>query len=260
MSAAENEASVQKVDDDLNRLLVDIGTQGLDTEASSGGSSVTLPRLLRKRLGLKEAVPSSPFDAILFDVGGVMLTNGWDHHERKAVIDQFSLDLAAFESRHEKPNDAWERDTITISGYLKETVFYEPRAFTEADFLEAMKAVSVPIPATAIPVVKDVATTCKYLVGTLNNESRYLHEYRMEKYGIAPYLDLQLCSAYVGMRKPDADIYRRAIDIVGRPASRILFIDDRAGNAQAARDAGMTAIQFLGEDQLRAQLKELEIL
>ena len=203
---------------------------------------------------------SAPFDVILFDVGGVMLTNGWDHNERKAVIEQFSLVREAFESRHEKPNDAWERDTITISEYLKETVFYEPRSFTEADFLDAMKAVSLPIASTAIPVVKDIAATGRYLVGTLNNESRYLHEYRMEKYGINPYLDLQLCSAYLGMRKPDADIYRRAIDIVGRPASRILFIDDRAGNAEAARSAGMTAIQFLGEEQLRAGLKELEIL
>jgi len=200
------------------------------------------------------------FDVILFDVGGVMLTNGWDHKERKVVIEQFNLDREAFEARHEKPNDAWERDTITISEYLKETVFYEPRAFTEADFLEAMKAVSVPIPATAIPVLKDLAATGKYLIGTLNNESRYLHEYRMAKYGITPYLDLQLCSAYLGMRKPDADIYRRAIDIVGRPASRILFIDDRAGNAEAAHAAGMAAIQFTGEEQLRAKLKELEIL
>ena len=129
-----------------------------------------------------------------------------------------------------------------------------------ADFLEAMKAVSLPIAGTAIPVLKDLAATGRYLLGTLNNESRYLHEYRMEKYGITPYLNLQLCSAYVGMRKPDADIYRRAIDILGKPASRILFIDDRAGNAQAARDAGMTAIQFLGEALLRVQLKELEIL
>jgi putative hydrolase of the HAD superfamily len=200
------------------------------------------------------------FDVILFDVGGVMLTNGWDHKERKVVIEQFNLDREAFEARHEKPNDAWERDTIAISEYLKETVFYEPRAFTEADFLEAMKAVSVPIPATAIPVLKDLAATGKYLIGTLNNESRYLHEYRMAKYGITPYLDLQLCSAYLGMRKPDADIYRRAIDIVGRPASRILFIDDRAGNAEAAHAAGMAAIQFTGEEQLRAKLKELEIL
>lgn len=202
----------------------------------------------------------SQYEVVLFDVGGVLLTNGWDHKERAKVIEHFSLDRAAFESRHEQPNDAWERDSITVGDYLNATVFYEPRSFTPEDFIAVMKSQSIPIPSTGIPVLKDVAASGKYLVGTLNNESRELHAYRMEKYGLNPYLDLQLCSAYVGMRKPDANIYRRAIDIVGRPASRILFIDDRAGNAEAARSAGMTAVQFLGETQLRAQLNELQIL
>jgi putative hydrolase of the HAD superfamily len=189
-----------------------------------------------------------------------MLTNGWDHNERAQVLQHFNLDRAEFESRHEQPNDAWERDALTIYGYLDVTVFYQPRSFSHEDFIEIMKAQSVPIPSNAMPVLKDLAQSGKYLVGVLNNESRELHEYRMEKYGIKPYLDIQLSSCYLGMRKPDADIYRRAIDIVGRPAGRILFIDDRAGNADAARSAGMAAIQFTGEEQLRAKLKELEIL
>ncbi|MFC5861462.1 HAD-IA family hydrolase [Acidicapsa dinghuensis] len=200
------------------------------------------------------------FDAILFDVGGVMLTNGWDHNERKLLLDQFNLDREAFESRHEKPNDAWERDLLTIGGYLKETLFYEPRSFTETDFIEAMKAVSVPIPTTAIPVVRDLAESGKYLVGTLNNESRYLHEYRMRKYGIDQYLDVQFCSAFLGMRKPDADIYRRALDILSLPGDRVVFIDDRANNAAAAAAAGMHAIRFQGEDNLREDLHLLDIL
>jgi putative hydrolase of the HAD superfamily len=203
---------------------------------------------------------ASPFDAILFDVGGVMLTNGWDHNERAVVLKQFDLDRAAFEARHEKPYDAWERDTISVYDYLNAAIFYEPRSFTADDFIEAMKAQSVPIPANAMPVLKEIAGGSKYLVGLLNNESRLLHEYRMEKFGLKPYLDVQLSSCYLGMRKPDADIYRRAIDIVGRPAERILFIDDRAGNADAARAAGMQAIQFHDEEQLRVRLKELEVL
>ena len=189
-----------------------------------------------------------------------MLTNGWDHNERAVVLKQFDLDRAAFEARHEKPYDAWERDTISVYDYLNAAIFYEPRSFTADDFIEAMKAQSVPIPANAMPVLKEIAGGSKYLVGLLNNESRLLHEYRMEKFGLKPYLDVQLSSCYLGMRKPDADIYRRAIDIVGRPADRILFIDDRAGNADAARAAGMQAIQFHDEEQLRVRLKELEVL
>jgi putative hydrolase of the HAD superfamily len=206
------------------------------------------------------SIPGAPFDAILFDVGGVMLTNGWDHVERAAVLKHFSLDRTAFEARHEKPYDALERDTIDMYAYLETTIFHEPRTFTPDDFIAVMKSQSVPIPSNAMGVLREISTSCKFLVGVLNNESRLLHEYRMEKYGLEPYLEIQLSSCYLGMRKPDADIYRRAIDIVGRPANRILFIDDRAANAQAARDAGMQAIQFLGEDQLRAQFRELEIL
>ncbi len=42
---------------------------------------------------------------ILWDVGGVLLTNGWDHFERAAVLQQFGLDSAPFEERHELAND-----------------------------------------------------------------------------------------------------------------------------------------------------------
>jgi len=94
----------------------------------------------------------------------------------------------------------------------------------------------------------------------LNNESRLLHEYRMQKYGIAEHLDVQFSSCYLGMRKPDANIYARALDILGRPAERVIFIDDRKGNADAAAAAGMHAIQFLGEAQLRHELQQIGIL
>jgi putative hydrolase of the HAD superfamily len=200
------------------------------------------------------------FEAILFDVGGVMLTNGWDHNERKAVLEQFSLDRAEFEARHEAPYDAWERDTIAPSDYLQATVFYQPRPFTEEQFLDAMKAVSLPIPSNAIPLLQEISGKSKWLVGTLNNETRLLHEYRMRKYGIASYLDVQLCSAYVGLRKPEPAIYRRALDILGIPGERVIFIDDRANNTAAAASVGMHAIQFQGEDKLRNNLAELGIL
>jgi putative hydrolase of the HAD superfamily len=200
------------------------------------------------------------FEVVLFDVGGVLLTNGWDHVQRAAVAEQFQLDRAAFEARHPEPYDALERDTISMSEYLQATVFYELRSFSEDEFIEAMKAQSVPIPSNALGVLGEVAGSCDRMIGLLNNESRLLHEYRMDKYGIEDYLDLQLSSCYLGLRKPDADIYRRALDILGRPGDRVIFIDDRANNTEAARAAGIHAIQFLGEEQLRRDLKQIGIL
>lgn len=204
---------------------------------------------------------SPNISAILFDVGGVVLTNGWDHNERAAVLRQFNLDREAFEARHEKPNDAWERDSIDIYQYLDATVFYESRSFTPDQFIEAMKAQSTPLqPSNAMPVVRDLAAAGKWLVGLLNNESRALHEYRMQKFGLNQYLEVQFSSCYLAMRKPDAEFYRRALDILALPGNQIVFIDDRKGNTDAAAAVGMHAIQFQSEDQLRSDLHQVGVL
>jgi len=197
-----------------------------------------------------------PFDAILFDVGGVLLTNGWDHRERAAVIAQFSLDLADFEKRHPQPNDAWERDVISLDEYLDATIFYEPRTFSRDDFFLAMCAQSNPLENGALGILKEIAASGKYAMGVLNNEARATNDYRFGRYGIRDCIDVAFSSCYVGLRKPGQAIYKRALDILGGPAERTLFIDDRAENAAAAAASGMTAIRFEGADKLRSQLEE----
>lgn len=202
----------------------------------------------------------SPFDVILFDVGGVLLTNGWDHTERVEVVESFGLDVAEFELRHPESNDAWERDAITAKEYLNATVFYEPRSFSHEDFLKAILEQSVPIPNSALPVLKELADSGKYLVGALNNEAREPNEYRFKKFGLCEHFEVALSSCYLGLRKPLPAIYKRAIDILGRPAERILFIDDRQKNIDGAAAAGLTAIRFTGEEDLRRELGKLEVL
>jgi putative hydrolase of the HAD superfamily len=195
-----------------------------------------------------------PFDAILFDVGGVLLTNGWDHRERAAVAGQFGLDLAAFEARHAEANDQWERDAIAVDAYLDATVFYEPRSFSREDFFAAICAQSKPIENGGLGVLQELAASGKYLMGVLNNEARATNDYRFERYCIRDQIDVALSSCYLGLRKPEPAIYRRALDILGGPAQRIVFIDDRAENVAGAAASGMTAIRFDGADNLRNAL------
>jgi len=204
--------------------------------------------------------PMFPFDVILFDVGGVLLTNGWDHRERATVIKQFGLDLAEFEARNQKTYDAWERDAIPVKAYLDATVFYEPRSFSQKEFFDAICAQSVELPDGASGVLKEVASTCNCLVGALNNEARETNDYRFEKFGLRDVFDVALSSCYVGLRKPEAAIYKRALDILGRPAERVLFIDDRAENVAGATGVGMKGIVFRGADALRAELAGLGVL
>jgi putative hydrolase of the HAD superfamily len=196
----------------------------------------------------------SPFDVILFDVGGVLLTNGWDHAERAAAVKQFGLDLASFEARHAKVVDAWEKGEITRDAYLDAAVFNEPRPFSRDEFFAFILAQSKILPDGALGILAELAASKGFMVGCLNNEARETNDYRFATFGLRQYFKVAFSSCYVGLRKPNVEIYRRAIDILGAPPKRILFIDDRQENVDGAVLAGMKGIRFEGEQQLKKQL------
>jgi putative hydrolase of the HAD superfamily len=200
-----------------------------------------------------------PFDVILFDVGGVLLTNGWDQRERAAVVEHFHLDLAAFEALHLDYYDAWERASISVAEYLDATVFYEPRSFYPDEFFAAICAQSKPQPNGALGILRELAASNQYLLGALNNEARETNAYRFDCFELRKYFKVALSSCYLGLRKPEPAIYERALDILGRPAERILFIDDRPENVAGAASAGMRAIRFEGADGLRRALEKLGV-
>jgi putative hydrolase of the HAD superfamily len=201
-----------------------------------------------------------PFDVILFDVGGVLLTNGWDHGERAAAMEHFDLDLGAFEARHAAPYDAWERGILPLKAYLDTTVFYEPRNFTRDEFFEFMLTQSKVLPDGAMGILAELAASHECLVGVLNNEARETNEYRLEKFGVRALVNVALSSCYLGLRKPDLVIYKRALDILGRPPERILFIDDREENVAGAEAVGMKGIRFEGAEALRSELAKLGVI
>jgi putative hydrolase of the HAD superfamily len=201
-----------------------------------------------------------PFDVILIDVGGVLLTNGWDHGERAAAMAHFHLDSAAFEARHLAPNDAWERGVIPLKAYLDTTVFYESRGFSHEEFFAFMLTQSKLLPGGAMGILAELTASNQYLLGALNNEARETNEYRFEKFDLRGFFNVALSSCYLGLRKPELHMYKRALDILGRPAERILFIDDREENVIGAVAAGMKGICFEGADSLRQELTILGVI
>jgi|SRR5580698_473190 putative hydrolase of the HAD superfamily len=201
-----------------------------------------------------------PFDVILFDVGGVLLTNGWDHGERADTMAHFHLDRPTFEARHTANYDAWERGAIPMKTYLDATVFYEPRDFSQDDFFAYMLGQSKILPDSGLGILGELAASDKCMVGALNNEARETNEYRFEKFGLRRNFEVALSSCYLGLRKPDVAIYKRALDILGRPGERVLFIDDREENVAGALAAGMKGIRFQGAESLRRELVSLRVI
>jgi putative hydrolase of the HAD superfamily len=202
----------------------------------------------------------SPFDVVLFDVGGVLLTNGWDRRERAAAAEHFGIDLPSLEAHHLAVVDAWERGQIDRDAYLEAAVFYEPRPFSREDFFAFILNQSQVLPDGALGILDQLTTSNHCMIGALNNEARETNEYRFKQFGLRRFFKLALSSCFVGRRKPEPAMYRCAVDILGVPAERILFIDDRQENANGAAAAGMKAIVFQGEAALRQELQRLGVL
>ena len=201
----------------------------------------------------------SEISTILWDVGGVLLTNGWDHEERASVLAHFGVDRNEFEDRHPEANDIWEKGLITVEEYLYRTVFWKPRSFTSEEFLEAMKAESRVLKDSALGILEDVAASQDVDIGMLNNEARELNDYRIEQFGFTGYFDFFFSSCYVGLRKPAPRMYQLALDVLQCEPGEVVFIDDRQGNADAAASLGIHAIKYEGSEKLAQALSRFDI-
>jgi putative hydrolase of the HAD superfamily len=192
-------------------------------------------------------------NTVFWDNGGVILTNGWDRAGRKAACEQFHLDWEDFSDRHELMLNAFETGQISLDEYLQRVVFYRSRPFTKDDFRNFMFELSQPFP-ESLEFLGKLVGTGRYLMMSLNNESKEINEYRIQTFCMRNYFKAFLCSCYLGIRKPDPKIYRLALALTQRSADECVFVDDRGLNLEAARELGMHTVQFKSVAQLRADL------
>ena len=69
-------------------------------------------------------------NTLLWDVGGVVLTDGWDQAIQRKAAEQFELDVEDFQERHKRVEAVFETGRLSLGQYLYQTVFYRPRPFT----------------------------------------------------------------------------------------------------------------------------------
>jgi putative hydrolase of the HAD superfamily len=191
--------------------------------------------------------------ALFWDVGGVILSNGWDRAARSVAAKKFGLDWEEFQDRHELASPAFETGQITLETYLQRTVFYRKRSFTPEEFVDFIFAQSSELPDSRA-VVDEISKTGKYLLATINNEPRELNEYRIHRFNLRREFDGFFSSCYLGVRKPEEGIYKLALEVTQRSPEECLFIDDRELNLECARQMNMTTIHFQNAAQLRRDL------
>jgi putative hydrolase of the HAD superfamily len=195
-------------------------------------------------------------ELVLFDVGGVLGSNGWDREQREAAVERFHLDADDFQYRHEETVGALEAGQISLDEYLDVTVFCEGRSFSKDEFRRFMFEQSVPWP-DSIAIARELADSTVVRMATLNNECAELNEYRIEHFGLADIFPTFFTSCWLGTRKPTHEIYERVLGMTQADPARTLFIDDRVQNLRPAEALGMRTIHFRDAAQLKVDLSGL---
>ena len=182
-----------------------------------------------------------PITTLFLDIGGVLLSNGWDHRARRRAAKNFNLDWAAMEERHRLTFEIHEEGKLTFEEYLSLVVFYEGRAFTRAQFRRFMCEQSKPYPAM-IDLFAQLKARHTLKIVVVSNESREVNAYRIRKFKLNELVDSFISSCFVHIRKPDADIFRLALDIAQAPARQVLYIENTPMFVQIAEGLGIQSI------------------
>jgi putative hydrolase of the HAD superfamily len=193
---------------------------------------------------------------LFLDIGGVLLSNGWDRRMRKAAAEKFGLDPEEMDERHHLTFDTYEEGKLELEEYLRRVVFYTDRPFSPEKFKAFMFAQSQPRQ-EMVDLVRGIRRRYGLKVAAVSNEGRELTVYRVKKFSLGSFMDFFVSSCFVHVRKPDPDIYRIALDIAQVAPENVIYIDDRAMFVEIAADLGIRGIHHRGYDATRAALEEL---
>lgn len=199
---------------------------------------------------------SKKIRAIFTDIGGVLLNNGWDRTKRALAVETFGLDALELNERHHLTFDTYEEGKITLDEYLDRVIFYTPRTFTKEAFKTFMFGLSAPIE-DMIELMKTLKKQYQLHIAVVSNEGRELNDHRIRHFGLNTFVDAFISSSFVHIRKPDADIFKLALDIALMRPEEVIFIDDRAMFVQVAATLGIQGIVHTDYATTKTKLEQL---
>jgi putative hydrolase of the HAD superfamily len=190
------------------------------------------------------------------DIGGVLLTDGWDHLARRRAAKNFKLEWAEMEDRYLHTFEIFEECKITLEEYLSLVVFHQKRTFTRNQFRRYMFAQSKAFP-EMIELVAQLKLKLGFKIAIVSNEARELNAYRIERFSLDRLADCFISSCFVHIRKPDADIFKLALDIAQVQPAQAVFIDNTPMFVQIAQGLGIHGILHTDCQSTRAKLSHL---
>ena len=200
---------------------------------------------------------SSDLKILFFDIGGVLLSNGWGHESRMAAAEKFGLDYKELDTLHNFIFNVYEIGSITLDQYLDTVIFNHPRDFVREDFKEFMYAQSIELPGM-LAWLKEWKKDCGFRIISINNEGKELNDYRVQKFKLHVCFDAFISSCEVKMRKPDPGIFQLAMGIAQATPSQCVYFDDRIMFVNTAKKLGIKAFQHTSFESTKQILEDLK--
>lgn len=202
---------------------------------------------------------SPDHDAVVFDIGGVLLDWNPRHLYRKLISDEAEM-------------EAFLRDVCTIEWHASHDLgvpFSESCAALtaihpeHAELIRAWGERSEEM--IAGPIEETVAILDELLQRgvrcyALTNMERETYSLRVDRYPFMRRFAGTIVSSHEGVAKPDPAIFRVLLTRFALDPRRVVMIDDSVPNIEAAVGIGMTAIRFITPDALRTSLHQLSLL
>lgn len=195
---------------------------------------------------------------LFLDIGGVLLTNGWDRGLREKTLKEFHVDKEEFDLLHKQYYNLHEQGKITLDEYLKKVVFWKKRDFTISEFEAFIKNQTVPY-SDMIGLIESIKKAHNLKVVAVSNEGRDLAEYRIKTYHLDRIFDGYFISSFVYFQKPDPHIYHIALDVTQSPIHEVLYIDDRSYMIEAASKLGIKGIVHTSFEKTKKELEQFNL-
>jgi len=183
----------------------------------------------------------SEIKVVFIDIGGVLLTNGWDYESREKASEIFKFDLQEMNTLHNFIYNVFEIGSISLDQYLDTILFHTPRDFTKMEFREFMFSRSIELP-NLLKWLKEWKTQTDLPVFALSNENLDLNEYRIQTFKLHELFDGFFSSCYLGVQKPDPRIFKMAMDITQFKPDECIYFDDIPMFVNTAKNLGMNSI------------------
>lgn len=187
---------------------------------------------------------SKKITTLFCDLGGVLLTNGWDTTSRKEAAKLFGYDYNEAESRHKLLFGDYEIGSITLDTYLHYVIFDQPRSFTPQQYKDFMYSQSKPLDGM-LDFIKQLRQKYGLKVVVVSNEGRDLTDYRINTFSLKDYVDIFVVSCFIGIKKPDKRIFEIALDISQVHPENVLYLEDRELFVEIAKGLGIRGIHHV---------------